>query len=140
MNSDNYCSLEMSRRLVAAGIVLETDFYHYVSSDYPNESTIISKKDRGSYGLYKAAMLYPAPNLSELWRELPQGIPYKGEWAEICVTKDYKDNDATWCSYNLPDDRSVCGSKKQNTNPCDCLAELLIWIKKEGRDEHSGKT
>ena len=73
MNPNNYASLEASRRLIEAGIVLETDFYHYVPypKQYPDKSEIISKKDISPLKPIQGVEFYPAPSMAEAWRELP---------------------------------------------------------------------
>lgn len=73
----NYTSLEMSRKLVENGIVLETEkVWAFVPGDItkpdsPGKWALISKP------LYPYKEQYPAPNLSELWRELPEGSRLK---------------------------------------------------------------
>jgi len=119
MNPNNYTSLELSQRLVAAGIVLETVLYwdkvpvrlddwggekHYVLS---------TKGNLLSIGI-------PAPSMSELWRELLS-------ICSVCLSGQQDGMTTAWAySGGRPLSPDI-----SNTNPCDCLAELLIWVKGE---------
>jgi hypothetical protein len=126
MNPNNYTSLEMSRKLVEARIHLyHIDMVWCIFTD----GRIVLMTDQEAKKIVhqkNVKELRSAPSMSELWRELPKGFDYKDNWAEICMVKSRMD-DLTYCSYNLPKDKSVCGSVKRNTNPCDALAELLVW-------------
>jgi hypothetical protein len=63
-NPLNYASLEASKRLVEAGIVLETDFYHcFWEPD--QEWILIANGEQLEDDI-------PAPTLAEVWRELPK--------------------------------------------------------------------
>lgn len=116
MNPLNYATLEASKRLVDAGIVLETEQHHHEIVEWEGK---------------QVKLTIPAPSMAEVWRELPEGFWYENKWTWICVTKSRKDGDTTYCAYYMPDDKAVCGSKRRNTNPTDALIDLLIWVRKE---------
>ena len=67
MNLSNYSSLEASQRLVAAGIVLETEAYWHCCNGF---CELKSFKD--------GKINYPAPSMAEVWRELPEMIGETG--------------------------------------------------------------
>jgi hypothetical protein len=121
-NPDNYCSLELSQRLVDAGIVLETEkvwVHYYVPSKKEWRWVIYYKKD--ITGTFKTI---PAPNLSELWRELP------GRIDNLRLTAMRMSKGTTIVGYINPADMCwVC--KFDEYNPCDALAELCIWVEGE---------
>ena len=114
MNEANYASLEASKRLVEAGIVLETEAlwvkWYFDSSTNMN------------YHPYEWRLMYrgltqddlksiPAPCMAEVWRELP---PFEGHG------KIYE--------------------AKENINPTDALVALLIWVRSdnESGESHEG--
>jgi hypothetical protein len=68
MNTSNYASLKASKRLVEAGIVLETEVVWYVGGVYV-EPTLTRRKDAVVWG----GKFTPAPSMAEVWRELPNG-------------------------------------------------------------------
>ena len=126
-NPNNYTSLEMSRKLVEAGIVLETSTYYV--KEKTNEADCYELMYRigewfylsteAYYLRYKVASCeyYPAFSMSELWMELPN---------DTRILKGYVSGKAiVWIS-------DTCESI-MNANPCDALAELLIYVRKEGR-------
>lgn len=129
MNLLNYASLEASKRLVEAGIVLETDavWVKWYSDNYPH----------GEYRLvYKALVQieefneqYPAPSLAEVWRELPETAlqPCRDTTTGYCheYLSLQKDGDLTVAGYG---EYSEIG---RNSNPTDSLIYLLIWVRKE---------
>ena len=130
VNKLNYASLEASKRLVEAGIVLETDAVWYVNG----AGWQLSNRDWVA-GVITYFEMISAPSMAEVWRELPEGFKYEGEWAYLCVTKSRKRDNTTYASYYLPNDAAVCGSKKHSTNPTDALIDLLIWVRQEATDD-----
>jgi len=113
MNNDNYATLEASKRLVEAGIVLETEFYWV--SYHPHENSFMLG-DKSS--LLLSAKSYYAPSMAEVWRELPEGS---------FIEKNGESNGA---STKMLSDPIIA-----NTNPTDALIDLLIWLRKEEADE-----
>jgi hypothetical protein len=111
MNKDNYVTLPVAQRLVAAGIVLETEQYWYIS---PLGSVWrIRLGDELTSTMKLPQFSIPAPSMSELWRELPEGT----------ITLNGIDREL-YCSCQ--------GSQiLHNATPCDALAELLIWVKEQ---------
>jgi hypothetical protein len=104
MNEQNYASLEASKKMADAGIMLETDFI------YNQDGKL----------LYRPLVPVlpgdiPAPTMAEVWRELPEGTECKKQAVETkCVTMT-KDNIKVFFS----------------ENPTDALIDLLIWVRKE---------
>jgi len=130
MNLNNYASSEASKRLVDAGIVLETDFYWYVYNEDICRSLIAAGKVmpahylttresvRAGTGLIPTNYI-PAPSMAEVWRELPQGTRLqKGEEAYY-----------VWIGGEW-DESLQC-----DINPTDALIDLLIWVRKEASHE-----
>jgi hypothetical protein len=116
MNPNNYCTLEMARRLVEAGIVLETDMqWAEVQDSYGSPAWELNE----SWGEY------PAPSMAEVWRELPrhQTFLQRGEYFSICFLADWKRDEENL--YHL----EYCSDLFYADNPTDAICELLIWVK-----------
>ena len=125
MNPLDYCSLEMSRKLADAGIVLETNM---------NWANVKGYDDVEEWELNYSWGEYPAPSMSELWRELPEDIVDEGmayrrmlsvEGLPLKTVAGYYH-----CTQVIP-----WLVKYSSVNPCDALAELLILVRKEAGDE-----
>lgn len=127
MNELNYCSLEVSKRLVAAGIVLETEVY-WAWDDNPE---FVSHKPR----LMKitGAELHDhhvaAYAFTELWRELPESM----EDYELNIQKvgGGKFTSAAYCRADHAIYQCTQKGYHANTNPADAAAELLIWVRRQ---------
>ena len=107
MNPLNYASLEASKRLVEAGIILETERYwmHYINESYLTHFHC----EKTEYPFFKT----PAPSMSEVWRELPIGnLITKCRNGEITHLSGFGE-------YSIA-----------NVNPTDALIDLLIFVKK----------
>jgi hypothetical protein len=113
MTEYNCCSLEMSKKLVEAGIVLETEYYWIRIANSP----MMLMNSR-----YGADEYYPTPSMSELWRELPE---YITNGSTIQYLEMGKTGSKTYAAYDFADDYVLFD------NPADALAELLIWVKEE---------
>ena len=113
MNELNYASLEAGKRLVEAGIVLETEavWMHVKGGSWylrPNDNTPIP---------VEIDDMIPAPSMAEVWREL----------LDVTITKDSKNlGDGISMVWQCPGD-----NPSVNTNPTDALIDLLIWVKQE---------
>ena len=137
MNQLNHGSLETCQRLLAAGIVLETDaIWEY---DAPcSDPTDPARNQYGEWKLvhkpYKIGQMHnrqvPAPSMAEVWRELPW---YMSNYGELEVTQIA--------------DTFACGFHKglaireplfTSTNPADALIDLLIWVTEQGKEKVSG--
>lgn len=129
MNPLNYASLEASKRLVEAGIVLGTEVCWSPIFDF-NMSSVgkpVPIKDwelmrcehiNGSMWALKAI---PAPSMAEVWRELPKEA----------ILHIYFDSRGTVIEYRLAS-LTICVAKTvYDTNPTDALIDLLIWVRKE---------
>jgi hypothetical protein len=114
MNNLNYASLEASKKLHDAGIVLEA------------EAVWRKKRDKTGYyltwkKLYHRTSDIPAPSMAEVWRELPE--QYENEYLRV-----FKDGDRTFCGRSRYGEYANGLSSK---NPTDALINLLIYIRKE---------
>lgn len=111
MNHNNYCTLEMSRRLVEAGVKIETECL-WVGLKAFNEVkykiVTLNTYERESY-LFDQQPHYPAPSMADLWAMLPDNTCIMKNNGETYITDEN-------CEFS-------------DTNPCDALAELLIWVK-----------
>ncbi len=118
MNPNNYASLAASKRLVEAGIVLETDFQWDMR--YPLHEYVLYENISDSS--------ISAPSMAEVWRELPEdikipaiGTRFDGEeYLTIC-----KESGRTIAGYGY------YPNVKISANPTDALIDLLIWARKE---------
>jgi hypothetical protein len=124
MNPNNYGTLEACKRLIDAGIVLETDCYHKYHSI--NGCFIVSKEEhddyiddimRGKKSMFDY-LWCPTPSMAEVWRELPDS-------KELLETKG-----CNYASVILNDKRVEFSDMG---NPTDALIDLLIWVRKEGK-------
>jgi hypothetical protein len=118
MNPNNSATLEAAQRLVDAGIVLETDFYH-VHNKLRNVWSIrpltLDIQEHPEWWEW-----YPAPSMAEVWRELPESVKWNDMWHHLTVEKL---GDETSCYYRTN------GKVSNNTSPTDALIDLLIWEK-----------
>jgi hypothetical protein len=112
MNPNNYAILEASKRLVEAGIVLETDA-GWVIDGY---DWMLMPKDK----MASWAHFIPAPSLAEVWRELPNG----------CYIQQVEDGFVVGMDNGTV---SVHTRHTTEANPTDALISLLIWVK--GKDK-----
>ena len=114
MNTQNYASLEASKRLHDAGIELETEAYWIRVANSP---MMLVDNRHGADGYY------PAPSMAEVWRELPNtystdtDVRLKTLMSYQAGYKALKDDVGVWFSYD--------------TNPTDALIDLLIFVRKE---------
>lgn len=109
MNPLNYESYEAAKRLVEAGIVLNTEcnWVHIKNGDW---HLVNEYKPSDSIDL-----VIPAPNMAEVWRELNK---YR---ASLYFSES---NNVTLAV--------IEGSPSfYNANPTDALIDLLIWVRKE---------
>ena len=138
MNPLNYASLEASKRLIDAGIMLETDFYHcpigLKDGDRENRaSDNIVYEIRESLGRFAPGLhnqyykrCIPAPSMAEVWRELPPQGCY------LTANQGYYH---AWIEWTDFEGHGKSCEAKENTNPADALIELLIWEWKEASHE-----
>ena len=116
MNPNNYASVKASKRLVEAGIVLQTDHY-WASIDMKHWDLCFIPHKVG----FKE---YPAPSMAEVWRELPHNsVLSMGGDGESWVQVDYDDPQKTLESVH------------RSFNPTNALIDLLIWLRKEASHE-----
>jgi hypothetical protein len=133
MNPNNRATLEASRRLVEAGIVLETDFYHvkhhnggYVEQAVLSKDELLSLKMASKMSCNDCIdEVLPAPSMAEVWRELPEEI-YGGYTLD--VTKMDKDTQATYSRIDCFENYDTQGHGGSE-NPTDALISLLIWLR-----------
>ena len=117
MNTQNVGSLEACKRLVDAGVVLETDWY-WVKL-ITREEWVLSTLDNVFLKFYESI---PAPCFTEVWRELPEWTECKKQAVETKCVVMTKDNIKVFFS----------------ENPTDALIDLLIWVRKEQGNENIG--
>lgn len=109
MNEENYTSLPVVKRLVEAGIKLETEAYWCCQSYGGLEITpFLTTVQVGDKAVY-----FPAPSMPELLRSLPMD-----EHHYVC----FYQTGGSWIS---PGDEAFF----KGDNQCNCLADLLIWLK-----------
>jgi hypothetical protein len=144
MNPLNYPTLPACQRLVAAGIVLETDMVWRVPQwTIGNKEPIpelMSKYKADAYHQYDKdnnhifAMIYPAPSPAEVWRELPkqENSVRFGAYLEVSKTIDFAGTEVTYAGY-LRD--GIASADYTNTNPADALIYLLIWVTEQGKEK-----
>ena len=119
MNELNYASIEASKKLSEAGIVLETDAVWY--EDYTTSRPRWIILYRGVLNTTEKTL--PAPSMAELWRELPDEVLDGG--AVLAMSRI---EGITYVGYNTYDEAIVLF---KNINPADALVELLVWLEKE---------
>lgn len=120
MNPLNYASLEASKKLVDAGIVLITD----VQWIYRVKRGVWGG---GHYELYTGidTPSIPAPCFTDVWRELPWVIDNYG-----LISMNKVDN-ITCCGYRKG--MAIREPKFESENPTDALIDLLVWLKGAGK-------
>lgn len=121
MNEQNYASLDASKRLIDAGIVLDTEAMWIQALDGSGAILVHCSTD-----LMRAVALdrdgsIPAPSMAEVWNELPE--IYNGKYIHL-----EKDDGWTFVSYEVNNDPNVV---KRSANPTDALIDLLIWARRE---------
>jgi hypothetical protein len=134
MNTQNVASLEACKRLVDAGIVLETDFYWYVYNEDMCRSLIAADKAIPAPYLVNRASVrtrigsiptayVPAPSMAEVWRELPETID------EYDLTCEKIFNGGMQAGYTTYDVSGLRWKVLLNAaNPTDAMIDLLIWV------------
>jgi len=130
MNPNNYASLEASKRLSGAGIVLETDWYWlrvYIRETSSLEWRIVSNASvTGLKG--KNSETIPAPTMAEIWRELRKSGRGNLFFAQALEA----DEVGVWMEWVAFDGFGDGSEIFKNINPTDALIDLLIWVKGEG--------
>jgi hypothetical protein len=134
MNTQNVASLEACKRLVDAGIVLETDFYWYVYNEDMCRSLIAADKAIPAPYLVNRASVrtrigsiptayVPAPSMAEVWRELPETID------EYDLTCEKIFNGGMQAGYTTYDVSGLRWKVLLNAaNPTDAMIDLLILV------------
>lgn len=130
MNQENYCSLNVAKRLIDTGIVLETDA---VWVKWYFDGSVLSDRNPYEWRLQYKALTQtdfesiPAPSFAEIWRELPDEIELEDDGGSIALSV-FKSGKTTYAGYYLNKDEEVY-EEKESSNSADALAELLIWAK-----------
>ena len=127
MNPLNVASLEASKRLVDAGIVIETE------AVWGFRDGIWTLFEREGIELEEVKKWIPAPCMAEVWRELPS--KFRGADIEVGRTVD----GLTFAAYHTPpdyeDDFGDDIVSFRSVNPTDALIDLRIWIEEHIRRE-----
>ena len=143
MNPLNYASLEASKRLVEAGIVLGTevcwspifDFnMSSVGKPVPIKDWELMHREHINSSMW-ALKAIPAPSMAEVWRELPVYFDID-QCFQPNLVKVADDNKGVMYSafYSLIVRKLPVPACYQSANPTDALIELRIWLeeRKEG--------
>ncbi len=129
MNPNNYASVKASKRLVEAGIVLETEagWYKIYRPGCHSFDMVLSLRS-GNEKFYGDN--FPAPSMAEVWRELPETID------EYDLTCEKIFNGGMQAGYTTYDVSGLRWKVLLNAaNPTDALIDLLIWARKEASHE-----
>lgn len=129
MNPNNYASVKASKRLVEAGIVLETEagWYKIYRPGCHSFDMVLSLRS-GNEKFYGDN--FPAPSMAEVWRELPETID------EYDLTCEKIFNGGMQAGYTTYDVSGLRWKVFFNAaNPTDALIDLLIWARKEASHE-----
>jgi len=114
MNPLNYTTLEASKRLMETGVKLETDAVWFESLT----GWIIAPLSNR----YEESI--PAYSFSTLWRELPESIVVDNTTYKCKhLTMEKMGQGESTIAYYRPN-----GLVFENINPCDALADLLVWV------------
>ena len=132
MNPNNYATWETSKRLVDAGIVLETECcWQWKDPCSPDDIAYGAYGEwilvRGSIDHIDAECI-PAPSMAEVWRELPPQGCY------LTANQGYY---YAWIEWTDFEGHGKSCEAKENTNPADALIDLLIWVRKEASNDHT---
>jgi hypothetical protein len=118
MNPLNYASLEASKRLVDAGIVLETDqqWYHLVNGDW-----YLSGDD---CPMVQITEDIPVPSMAEVWRELPEDNTevLRSFIAFVCSNMG---------NFLLDNPDEIPVEIINQLRDINTLVDFLIWVRKE---------
>lgn len=135
MNPLNYASLEACKRLVDAGVVLETEAGWYkIFRPGSHAFDMVLSMRTGNEKFYGDN--FPAPTMAEVWRELPDSV----DDADLVMEKTSQGD--TYAGYAIPVKASQgeVDSYEQeihgllDTNPTDALIDLLIWVRQKGKE------
>ena len=128
MNPNNYASVKASKRLVEAGIVLETEagWYKIYRPGCHSFDMVLSMRS-GNEKFYGDN--YPAPSMAEVWRELPETID------EYDLTCEKIFNGGMQAGYTTYDVSGLRWKVLLNAaNPTDAMIDLLIWVRKASHE------
>jgi hypothetical protein len=116
MNTKHVTSLEISKQLAEAGIVIKSEYVWCHGDLIPIINIILETA---------GSEIYPAPIATELLERLPDGCEYG-----VNLVKLMSGYGVELTSYKtMPYDRLEF---IQDKNPCDTLALLLIRLTKDG--------
>ena len=121
MNPNNYSTLEASRRLHEAGIVLKTDCYWHVP--HTGEPELLYDAFVAHLVCGERCKIYPAAQFAEVWRELPETVQHARKKMQLHFEKWRGESYASYENFGL----------SKSINPTDALIDLLIWLR--GRKE-----
>jgi len=128
MNNLNYASFEASKRLVDAGIVLETEKYFEIPYE-EDSKTFCQVNNNGTDAAVLPAKIrrsikIPRPCFTEVWRELP---------FQSYIKKLDDGSTLVWICDDDTDGKYIESNMIANTNPTDALIDLLVWLKGAGK-------
>jgi len=134
LNQLNYASLEASKKLQEAGIVLETDCCFVITGrqyNLPPETIFIGKP------AYPCVYI-PAPTMAEVWKELPETTwmdNYHYLYASPRALQFHDQPTPAWrkeyrYAVGYMTEKGCVLCEFGNDNPIDALVDLLIWVRK----------
>jgi len=123
MNPLNYASLEASKRLADAGIVL-LNAEHWWWKRHANDEWFVDLFPKVDC-IVKDDRL-PAPSMAEVWRELPEEI----DNYYLVITAD---QGITRAEYRNTIWQLMEGCPFESINSTDALIDLLIWAKQHNQ-------
>jgi hypothetical protein len=127
MNNLNYATLEASKKLHDAGIMLETEA---VWVKWYFDGSILSDRNPYEWRLQYKALTQtdfesiPAPCFTDVWRELP---------FQSYIKKLDDGSTLVWICDDDADGKYIESNMIANTNPTDALIDLLVWLKGAGK-------
>ena len=133
MNELDYASFEASKRLVDAGIVLETEQHfdvvdHHVLSEFTIQSQDNTTDASNKPVQFPVMTKIPRPSMAEVWRELQADIYIDKKRYRLSM---WKVRDEFVCTY-VAQDSKFLREPISDTNPTDALIDLLIWVRNGG--------
>ena len=140
MNTLNYATLPASKRLVEAGIVLETEAYWRVWPAYRDAASgceLVTAKEKKQLQAIDnfdretsdaaGCLYFPAPCMAEVWRELPSD-----DWELYQLIRKY----LMFRGLDF-EDYAVAMELIRIARNTDAPIDLLIWVRKEA--DHADK-
>jgi len=136
----NHCvSLELAKELVAAGVVIESEFIWVISGEWPNGEKFCPEvpeivRHKLNRSPYRSIQSYPAPLASELTELLPQKLKISNNkhYSQLTIINMDKDLwDVDYYQWGKEDIVSAHYHTLGKTQ-IEALAKMLLFLKKQG--------